>query len=76
MNNINYTIEKTEQKGIELLTIGENKYLIGESISLIFVLFTKGTSVKDIVQYINKKTNGYEFTEDIVQSTIEKKIMK
>lgn len=75
MKNINYTIEKTEKKGIELLTIGENKYLIGESISEIFILFIKDASVNDIVQYMNKNTNSSnKFTEDLILSTIEDKI--
>jgi len=74
MNKIEYTIVKTENEGVVLLNIGNAKYYIGESLSIILELFIKGSSIKSIVKKLNLINNNYEFDEKLVETIIDEKI--
>jgi|TARA_B110000908_G_C10222791_1_gene436271 putative peptide zinc metalloprotease protein len=74
MENIEYIIEKTENEGIMLLHIGNNKYYIGESLSIIFNSFIKGIDIDAIVENLNLVTNSNKFNRELVTTIINEKI--
>ncbi len=74
IKKVEYTIEDTENEGIMLLSVGNNKYYIGESISIIFELFVKETTIKNIVKKLNLNTNSNDFNEKLVKIVIDETI--
>ena len=76
--NAPYTIEKMESPesaGRYLLTVNSKPYSIGELLFVIINAIASGRSIKDTAEELNHwSKNRYAFTEDKIESIIEKNI--